>query len=76
MMTRNVALTAVFYRSSRQVIDLDNLLKHLMDSANGILWINDAQVTMIVAEARLDRDAPRTEFMLEPHETDMTRDYS
>lgn len=75
-LTENVCLTAVFYRASRQVVDADNLLKHLMDSAGGILWINDCQVTMIVAELRLDRESPRTEFMLELHDTDLTRDYS
>lgn len=72
----NVALTAVFFRSSRQIIDLDNLLKHLMDSANGILWVNDCQVTSITTVLELDRESPRTWFELEAHDTTMIRDYS
>lgn len=72
----NVRLMVVFYRSSRQVVDLDNLLKHLMDSAGGVLWINDAQVTSIEADLDLDRDNPRTEFKLAgDFGTKMTRSY-
>lgn len=74
-MTGNVWLTVAFFRASRQVVDGDNLLKHLMDSAGGILWINDCQVTAIAAVLELDRDEPRTEFEIEPHETTLVRDY-
>lgn len=73
----NLGVTAVFFRSSRQVVDLDNLLKHLLDSANGLLWHDDCQVTSFGdTELRLDRDNPRTELTLFGHETEMLRDYS
>jgi Holliday junction resolvase RusA-like endonuclease len=58
---RNVEISAVFWRASRQVVDLDNLLKHLLDAATGVCWVNDCQVTRYgVIELRLDRDNPRT----------------
>lgn len=70
----NLRLSAMFYRPTRQIVDTDNLVKHLMDSATGVLWVNDAQVTAFgETELHLDRDNPRTEFWLESHETDMIR---
>lgn len=60
-LTRNVWVSARFYRSTRQVIDLDNLLKHLLDAATGICWVNDCQVTAYgTVELHLDRTNPRT----------------
>lgn len=74
-LTGNVWLTARFWRPTRQVVDLDNLVKHLQDAATGVLWVNDAQVTAITAALDLDRDNPRTEFWIEEHVTGLTRDY-
>jgi Holliday junction resolvase RusA-like endonuclease len=57
----NVIVGAEFYRSSRQVVDLDNLLKHVLDAATGVLWVNDCQVTAYDGVAlELDREDPRT----------------
>ena len=64
---RNVEVSAVFWRSSRQVIDLDNLLKHLLDAATGVCWVNDCQVTRYARiELRLDREDPRTWLQVRP----------
>ena len=41
--------------------DLDNFVKALEDSANGILWEDDSQVVRIDAAMFLDRERPRTE---------------
>jgi Holliday junction resolvase RusA-like endonuclease len=64
LFTGNVALIAAFYRNSRQVVDLDNLEKHLMDAANGILWTDDCQVTCKRTTLDLDRDNPRTHVIV------------
>lgn len=72
-LTGNVELQAVFYRRTRQIVDLDNLLKHLLDAGNGLLWGDDRQVTRYVVELRLDREAPRTEIVLHDHQTSMVR---
>lgn len=71
----NLELVAIFYRKNRQVCDLDNLLKHLLDSAQGVLFVNDAQVTKYQVELRVDAEAPRTVLYLNPHQTSMTRVY-
>lgn len=74
----NIRLSAFFFRASRQVVDLDNLLKHFEDAATGICWVNDCQVTAYgPTELHLDKGAPRTHIWIEPH-TDATllRDYN
>jgi Holliday junction resolvase RusA-like endonuclease len=77
VLTTNVRLSAFFFRSSRQVIDQDNLLKHILDAASGICWVNDCQVTAYgVVELHLDREAPRTHIWVEPHdEASLLRHY-
>lgn len=72
-LTKNVELQVVFYRRTRQVVDLDNLLKHLLDSGNGLLWGDDRQVTRYVAELQVDATYPRTEVVLHDHQTTMVR---
>lgn len=65
LLTGNVSIAAVFYRASRQVVDLDNLLKHLLDCLNGIAFVDDKQVTRYnEVRLMLDRDNPRTEFWI------------
>lgn len=73
----NVRISAQFYRSTRGTVDLDNLLKHVLDAATGVLWVNDCQVTAYgPTELHLDRDNPRTEITVEVHqEATMVRDY-
>jgi len=56
----SVCLLAVFYLPDLRTRDTDNMLKHLGDSANGILWKDDRQVTAMAGYAELDRERPRT----------------
>lgn len=72
-MTGNVAMAAIFYRSNRQRIDADNLLKHVCDSATGPVWEDDCQVTAIVGVIELDADYPRTVVAFAPHDSTLTR---
>lgn len=71
--TGNVALACVFYRPDRQRIDADNMLKHICDAANKILWHDDSQVTAITGIVELDPSNPRTLIAVAPHLTTMTR---
>jgi Holliday junction resolvase RusA-like endonuclease len=75
LQTGNLTLYATFYRRNRQICDLDNLVKHLLDAAQGVLFVNDAQVTSYQVELDVDPDDPRTEFYLTSHQTNMTRKY-
>ncbi len=72
-LTGNVALGCVFHRSSRQEIDGDNLLKHVCDAGNGLLWVDDSQVTAKYAEIQLDPERPRTVLVIAPHVSTMRR---
>ena len=56
----SVCVAAVFYLPDLRTRDTDNLLKHLGDSANGVLWRDDRQVTAMAGYAELDRERPRT----------------
>lgn len=73
----NLRFSFWFFRSNRQTIDLDNLIKHVLDAAAGIVFVNDCQVTAYGdTEVHLDRDNPRTEIVVEPHESaTLLRDY-
>ncbi|WRQ08194.1 RusA-like resolvase [Mycobacterium phage dwieneke] len=74
--TGNVALACVFYRDTLRRIDVDNLLKHVCDAANGVLWVDDCQCTAITAVIELDRQNPRTVLAVAPHTSSMVRDLS
>ena len=71
--TGNVALACVFFRPNSQRIDTDNMLKHVCDAANGVLWIDDSQVTAIVGMAELDPVNPRTLVVVGRHESTLLR---
>jgi Holliday junction resolvase RusA-like endonuclease len=66
--TTNVAIGLRFFRQTAQVVDLDNLVKHFCDSANGVLWADDVLVTQYDhVRLELDRDNPRTEWSIRYH---------
>lgn len=56
----NVGLACVFYRSTNRRVDIDNLIKFVMDAGNGIWWQDDAQIKAIVARIAIDKTNPRT----------------
>jgi len=72
-MTGNVALACIFFRPNRQRIDVDNMLKHVCDAANGVIWNDDSQVTSVTGIVELDPDRPRTLLAVAPHLSTMTR---
>jgi Holliday junction resolvase RusA-like endonuclease len=71
--TGNIALGCVFFRPNKQRIDVDNMLKHVCDAANGIAWLDDSQVTAIYGVAELDVASPRTIIMFAQHRSTLTR---
>lgn len=70
----NLAVACVFFRANHHRVDVDNMLKHVMDSANGICWNDDYQVTAMVGIAEVDAVRPRTVIAIGPHQSTMTRD--
>lgn len=73
-LTGNLAIGCIFYRPNYQRIDVDNLLKHVLDSANGVCWEDDSQVTAILGVAELDRQNPRTVIVIGEHISSLRRD--
>jgi Holliday junction resolvase RusA-like endonuclease len=70
----NVAVACLFYRSNRQRIDVDNLLKLVLDAATDAgLWKDDSQVTAIVATLGHDPEQPRTIVAFAEHDSSMPR---
>lgn len=74
--TGNVALACLFFRPDRQRIDADNLLKHVCDAGNGILWVDDCQCTAISGVIEYDKAEPRTVVAVAPHTSTLLRDLS
>jgi len=68
-----LCVVCIFYRETRHVVDGDNLLKFVMDAANGILWHDDNQVTAKVAIIEHDKENPRTVMAVSRHYTTMER---
>lgn len=69
----NVALACIFYRPNFQRIDVDNMLKHVCDAANKILWNDDSQITALLGVAEYDKDNPRTVIAVSRHVSTLLR---
>lgn len=68
-----VGVGVTFFRSNKQRIDLDNLVKAVLDAANGIAFVDDVQVVELAARIDLDPENPRTVILVEPKVTSMPR---
>ncbi len=69
----SVVLAAVFYLPDLRTRDTDNLMKHVLDSANTVLFKDDRQVTAEVGYVELDRERPRTIVMVGADELSSVR---
>ena len=70
----NVAVAVRFYRSTRHRVDLDNLVKLLLDGATKArVWRDDCQVTAIAASLHLDEKNPRTVVAFGEHRSTLSR---
>lgn len=63
----NLAVACVFCRRTKGRVDVDNLMKHLLDSANKVAWYDDYQITALCGMLDLDRENPRTIFAVGQH---------
>lgn len=59
-LTGPLALTVFCYRRTNQPCDIDNLVKHVMDAGNKVLWDDDRQVVGLLARKYLAHPHPRT----------------
>lgn len=70
----NVTVACVFHRASRQRIDVDNLLKLVLDAGTQAkVWTDDCQVTALLGVIELDPEHPRTVVAFGEHLSSMPR---
>lgn len=55
-----VGLKVIFCMPNHRRVDIDNLLKGVMDALNGLAYKDDSQVTTILARKTYDAKLPRT----------------
>jgi Holliday junction resolvase RusA-like endonuclease len=60
----DLGVHAVFYVSTFQRRDLDNLIKSLLDGCNSVAWRDDQQVTRLTSDLVRDSDNPHIELMI------------
>ena len=61
------AVSMVYYLPTQRRVDVDNLVKSVLDGLNGILWDDDSDVVELHATKALDRGNPRTEVKINAH---------
>lgn len=69
-----LAIGMLFYRPDRRRIDVDNLVKLVLDAGTKArAWHDDSQITTVVARLELDAARPRTEVALVPSTSTLVR---
>jgi Holliday junction resolvase RusA-like endonuclease len=72
--TSNVAVACLFFRATRQRIDVDNLLKAVLDGGTRAkLWDDDSQVTALIGIVEHDAANPRSIICVGEHVSTLTR---
>lgn len=56
-------LRVIFQRKDRHRIDVDNLVKTVLDGATGVVWGDDRQVREIIARLITDNEQPGTDLL-------------
>lgn len=71
----NIAIAMVFFRSTRHRVDVDNLIKLVLDgiTKSGAVWDDDSQVTALLGVLEMDKESPRTIIAIAPHSSSLVR---
>lgn len=73
-MLGNVAVACVFRRTNLQRIDVDNLLKAVLDAGTASqVWKDDCQVTAVAGAVEFDKENPRTIVCIAGHKSSLKR---
>jgi len=54
-----------FYRSDQRRVDLDNLLRPILNALKGVVWKDDSQIFELTAIKDVDKENPRLRFWIE-----------
>jgi Holliday junction resolvase RusA-like endonuclease len=63
-LTEPLSVQMYFYRDTRRRVDLDNLIKSVLDAMQGLVFVDDYQIVRISAEKRYDAEFPRVEVTI------------
>jgi len=55
-----ISMVISFYRGTKRRVDIDNLIKLVLDGLNSVAWVDDAQVMHLTAIKVLGDSNPRT----------------
>lgn len=69
----NVAVVCMFVRPNRTRVDADNMVKHVLDAANGVIFEDDRQVTAQAGLVEMDAENPRTVIAIGAHQSSLDR---
>jgi len=61
----SVSLSVSFYMPTKHHVDVDNLLKSVMDGLNGVAYEDDTQVVHVQAWKSYDKDQPRCSIFIQ-----------
>ena len=61
----NLRVLLMFHVHDMNVRDLDNLIKSTLDGLNGVAWLDDNQITTIIATKELNRRLPGVNVIIE-----------
>ncbi len=70
----NLAVACIFFRRTLQRVDVDNMVKHVLDSGTHICWEDDSQITGLSVVLEYDPSNPRTIVAVGPHVSTLRRD--
>jgi crossover junction endodeoxyribonuclease RusA len=62
--SREFAVSARFFPGTRQRRDVDNMVKLVLDACNGVVWVDDMQVTEISGRVTFNDPDARTEVTI------------
>lgn len=58
-------VACAFYMQDARRVDVDNLLKSVLDAGNGVLWSDDSRVCGATVARKIDRERPRLEVVVD-----------
>ena len=66
MQPKNVALAInLVFNTTSKSVDIDNLVKFVLDAGNGFLWEDDRQIEKLVARLNRVKQDPSVDILLE-----------
>ena len=63
--TAQVRVELRFWRGDKRKVDLDNLVKAVLDALNGVVWEDDEQIIQLTAYKNYNKSRPRVDIQVD-----------